>query len=180
MKKLTFTILFSLLSFNLYAGDDVPVFVVSPIQPQPFTGISPPPVENEEFRLWIWSFIDTCVNPIDEHVDYNSFHIDIFIQRVHNSPCLPIISTVYDEAATISPLAEGIYTLSVYYVPNGVNFPPAPVDYGTYFVETIEFEVFAAPPTIDATSNFSIAMLIFMLMLSGFYFSNGGLSKKKV
>ena len=99
----------------------------------------------------------------------NGQSIDLVVRRDRSSICIDPPQPVYVSRGILNPLLEGNYSLNYYIVTFEDQFPPNLADYDKYFVETIGFEVLGAPPTIDATSNFNLVLLILILFLSGFY-----------
>ena len=99
----------------------------------------------------------------------NGQSIDLVVRRDRSSICIDPPPPVYVSRGILSPLLEGNYSLNYYIVTFEDQFPPNLADYDKYFVASIPIEVLEGPPTIDATSNLSLALLIFLLFLSGFY-----------
>ncbi|MCX7545207.1 hypothetical protein [Marinicella gelatinilytica] len=139
------------------------------IEPQiPFAG------QNIDFlaESWVCYSVD-IINSVVE-VDGNIVRIFVLPNDVCTTitPIPPMSVTAEFMAGQISGLSEGIYTYELYRILDPNDFPPMPVDYSTYFVSQLDFEVRGAPePTsVDTTSNLGIMALILLIMSISFVF----------
>jgi hypothetical protein len=121
---------------------------------------------------WVCYAAD-IVNRVVE-VDDNVVRVFVLVNDVcaNVSPVPPSSFTNEFVAGQISGLSVGNYTYEFYRVLNPDAFPPMPVDYSSYFVNQIAFEVRGSPePTsVNTTSNLGILALVLLMMSVGFVF----------
>jgi hypothetical protein len=110
--------------------------------------------------------------PVEESiVDIDGQNINVFVRYGPappgtgcGSPPPPLI------IALINGLSEGVYNLDSYLLfPPVTTFPPLPVDYPLHYDSSVQFEVFAAPVTVDSTSNLSLKLLFILILLIGLF-----------
>ena len=150
-----------MLQVNCVNAGGVPNVVVEP--ETPFAGQS----------INVLVLTGICFPSLDYGVDIQGHQIKVFVRVSYvcgnvDPPPPPTLLI----GAHIDGLEAGVYNLEYYRLSESDDFPPLPVDYPLFFVEEIQFEVRGAaePLTVYATSMFSLASLLFvMLGISSIY-----------
>lgn len=126
------------------------------------------PVVGDEIRVYTYQ----CGRPIDDSiVEIQGQNIKVFVRfgsfingSICPSPPIPL------PIALINGLAEETYNLEYYaqFPPVG-TFPPLPIDYALYFDDSVQIEVFAGPIIVDSSSDFSLTLLIVLMLFIGLF-----------
>lgn len=147
--------------------------------PEFSTGNASTPVSNETFYLW--SRDSGCytndyeVNPRTQ-VEIVNDEISVFFQAGlgGNTICVSPPPPIYLQRVTFDGLDVGNYTLNIYDLPYGDEFPPVSVNYPNYFVTRLQFDVIggiANPVVVDSTTNIGLAILVLLTLMTGLHFN---------
>ena len=126
------------------------------------------PLEGQAFRLWDFLPFWSCTGASSTQVNYSTNNeIDVLVLQV-SGVCADPIPPINFPVADIQTLDAGDYQINYYIVPEGNTFPPAIVDYPSYFIESKTFSVLQAH-NIDAISIQNLIGLFSIILLMGLF-----------
>ncbi len=126
------------------------------------------PLEGQAFRLWDFLPYWSCRGVASSQVNYSAGNeIDVIILD-QPSVCFDPIPPVNFPVADIHGLDAGDYQINYYIVPEGNTFPPAIIDYPSYFIESKSFSVLQAH-NVDTLSKSNLITLFSLVLLLGLF-----------
>lgn len=162
--KILIVFILTMLVNCAFAGSDYPP-IVSASNPGS-NGEASQIFEGQSFSLWGWLPYSSCVGGFAHYVIVTGSVVDVFITP-SSILCFDPPPPVYRQIASFNPMSVGTYTLNVYDVPSEDGFPPAVVDYPSYFSGTLQFSVQAAPVALVIDSSSKTSLFLIMLILFG-------------
>lgn len=171
MKFIFTLVLISCLSIS-NAGSS---YVVSPIVPS--WGLDPvnPPLSGENFYLLSpdsGCYTSNYTQEPEVYVEAFNSDVRVFFKAGlgGSTGCVSPTPPRYLSRAEINGLTAGTYTLSIYHIPFGDAFPPAIVNYPTYFTEDFQFGVINGAVSVNSSNNMALFILFIVMLFTGLYF----------